>query len=179
MHPQVVRDVLEDPNSRFLGGSLFDRNILIEGAVRRALDALEERLGADWAAWKWGRLNLAHIKHPLARILTEDHWSKLNIDGGGSGGSADTIMARFAMGKGSAINHGASYSMVLDVGEWDNSVAMNSPGQSGDPESSHYRDLHPRWLVGEMFPLLFSRGEVERVAESRVWLQSALKDGER
>jgi penicillin G amidase len=179
VHPVVVRDVLESADSRFVSGSLFDRDILIEGAVRRALDALEKRLGADWSAWSWGRLNTAHLKHPLARILTQDQRSALNIEGGGSGRSTDTVMARYTIGKGGVINHGASYSMVLDVGEWDNSLAMNSPGQSGDAASSHYRDLHSRWLSGEMFPLLFGRGEIERVAETRVWLQSAPANSER
>ena len=64
-----------------------------------------------------------------------------------------------------------SYSMVLDVGEWDNSLALNSPGQSGDPASPHYRDLHARWLTGEMFPLLFSRHKIEPFTETRLWLR--------
>ncbi|MEJ0064985.1 MAG: penicillin acylase family protein [Caulobacteraceae bacterium] len=39
-----------------------------------------------------------------------------------------------------AIN-GASFRMVVDVGDWDNSRIINSPGQSGDPASPHYDDL--------------------------------------
>ncbi|MDQ3942857.1 MAG: penicillin acylase family protein [Actinomycetota bacterium] len=30
---------------------------------------------------------------------------------------------------------------MVDVGNWDNSLLMNTPGQSGDPCSSHYADL--------------------------------------
>ena len=36
---------------------------------------------------------------------------------------------------------GASFRMVIDVGEWDNSLAVNVPGQSGDPESPFYDNL--------------------------------------
>ena len=36
---------------------------------------------------------------------------------------------------------GPSFRMVLDVGNWDNSRAVNYPGQSGNPDDTHYRDL--------------------------------------
>lgn len=47
------------------------------------------------------------------------------------------------------------------------------------PASSHYRDLHSRWLSGQMFPLLFGRREVERVVETQVGLESAPANTER
>jgi hypothetical protein len=39
--------------------------------------------------------------------------------------------------------------MVLDVGAWDASRTINTPGQSGDPFSGHYRDLAPLWATGQ------------------------------
>jgi penicillin G amidase len=60
---------------------------------------------------------------------------------------------------------------VLDVGAWDNSVALNSPGQSGDPASPHYKDLYARWLDGEVFPLAFSRAKVEAETKARILLK--------
>ena len=30
--------------------------------------------------------------------------------------------------------------LILDVGNWDASVCVNAPGQSGDPASPHYAD---------------------------------------
>ena len=53
----------------------------------------------------------------------------------------------------------------MDVGAWDNSMAINTPGQSGDPASAHYRDLFPIWAAGGYVPLRFSREAVERDAE--------------
>jgi penicillin amidase len=60
--------------------------------------------------------------------------------------------------------------MVLDVGNWDNSLAMNTPGQSGDPSSPHYKDLFPMWAQDEAFPLLYSRNKIEQAAEKRIEL---------
>ena len=56
--------------------------------------------------------------------------------------------------------------MVLDVGAWDNSVVVNTPGQSGDPYSAHYRDLFPVWAAGGYVPLVYSREAVLNNAET-------------
>jgi penicillin amidase len=49
-------------------------------------------------------------------------------------------------------------------------VGTNTPGQSGDPASPHYRDLFPLWANGRYFPVMYSRSKVESVAESRTVL---------
>ena len=50
------------------------------------------------------------------------------------------------------------------------SVAINTPGQSGDPASPHYRDLAPMWAAGGYFPLVYSRGAVEKATRARIEL---------
>jgi penicillin amidase len=62
------------------------------------------------------------------------------------------------------VNHGASVRMVMDVGAWDNSRIVNTPGQSIDPASPHYGDLFPLWAKGEYVPMLFSRPAIEAAA---------------
>ena len=66
---------------------------------------------------------------------------------------------------------GASYREVLDTSDWDRSVAVNTPGQSGQPESPHYSDLLPLWRDGKYFPLLYSRPAVESETVDRLVLQ--------
>jgi penicillin amidase len=60
--------------------------------------------------------------------------------------------------------------MVLDVDNWDNSRVINYPGQSGNPEDGHYRDLAQMWLRGEYFPLLYTRAEVKKATQTRIQL---------
>ena len=72
-----------------------------------------------------------------------------------------------------ATTNGASVRMVMDVGEWDNSLVINTPGQSGDPDSPHYSDLFPLWAKGEYVPMLWSRGAVEAAAEQVIELTPA------
>ena len=49
---------------------------------------------------------------------------------------------------------GASYREILDTGNWDASLGVNTPGQSGQPGSPHYSDLLPLWDAGSYFPLV-------------------------
>ncbi len=145
---------------------------ILEQTLAAAMRNLEELLGPDPATWTWGALHVADLAHPLSRAgsLTEaDPLTRLGPQP--RGGSGDTVGAA-PYGVGSFTqNSGASLRLVLDVGAWDNSVAMNSPGQSGDPASPHYADLYQAWARGENVPLLYTRERIEAVAEHRVILQ--------
>jgi penicillin amidase len=66
---------------------------------------------------------------------------------------------------------GASYREILDTSDWDQSVAVNTPGQSGQPGSPHYSDLMELWDAGHYFPLLYSRKAVESETTDRLVLQ--------
>jgi penicillin amidase len=68
---------------------------------------------------------------------------------------------------------GASYRQVLDVGDWDRSMTLNSPGQSGDPRSAHYRDLFAPAVEGRYVPMLYSREAVMQAAETIITLEPA------
>ena len=73
-------------------------------------------------------------------------------------------------GPGFSQTAGASFREILDVGAWDNSLAVSAPGQSGEPASAHYADLLPLWLEGKYFPLLYSRVAVEKNAHTTLRL---------
>jgi penicillin G amidase len=61
---------------------------------------------------------------------------------------------------------GASYREIFDLADWDRSLAVNVPGQSGQsgqPGSPHYDDLLPLWREGRYFQLAYSRKAVDAV----------------
>jgi penicillin amidase len=87
-----------------------------------------------------------------------------------TGGSAFTVNASSYRARDFQQLSGPSVRMVLDVGNWDNSRAVNYPGESGDQNSAHYRDLAPMWTAGTYFPLLYSREAVEKATEKRIRL---------
>ncbi|WP_181180607.1 penicillin acylase family protein [Mesorhizobium sp. B2-4-6] len=49
---------------------------------------------------------------------------------------------------------GASLRIVVDVGDWDNSVCINTLGQFGYPRSQHCGDMAPLWAAGDYVPLV-------------------------
>jgi penicillin amidase len=114
----------------------------------------------------WGRLNAVTFKHPLA--LTETARRLFDVGPFDRGGYAETVMATYAR---SSVRIGASLSEIVDVANWDRSVAINAPGQSGSPRSPHFSDLARLWAAGEYFPLAFSEDAVRANTESTLVLQ--------
>jgi penicillin amidase len=146
------------------------RERVLVDSLAAALGELEQRLGPDMSAWQWGRLHQAVFEHPLAARVDARARQRLTVDAGPIGGSSFTPMAA-AYGANYRLTSGASFRMVADVGNWDASMAINTPGQSGDPASRHYRDLAPMWADGRYFPLVYSRPAVERHAQTRIVLR--------
>jgi penicillin amidase len=137
------------------------RETILLGSLGSAFAEASKLLGPNPAKWRWGALHVADFQPalPITGRDAERRVGPLPIGGSGStpmamGGAADFHVAS-----------GASVRVVMDVGAWDNSVAINTPGQSGDPASPHYRDLFPRWATGQYVPFVWSRARVLQEAE--------------
>ncbi len=66
---------------------------------------------------------------------------------------------------------GASYREIFDLSDWDNAVAINVPGQSGQPGAKHFDDLLPLWRDGLYFPLRYSKPAVDAVTRDTMILK--------
>lgn len=96
---------------------------------------------------------------------------KLNVGDWPLSGSSFTPLAATYRPADYKLTAGASFRMVLDVGNWDASRVVNTPGQSGNPDSPGYRDLAPIWAAGQYVPLVYTRSAVERETVQRVRLE--------
>ena len=130
---------------------------------------LTDLLGPAEQDWAWGRLHQARLAHPAGPAMSAAAREKAAIDPLPRGGSADTVGATTYLPDFTQ-SAGATFRLVVDVGGWDNSVVMNSPGQSGDPSSPHYSDLFALWAADGAVPLLYSRDRIEAVAQERIRL---------
>jgi penicillin amidase len=170
----AVITYLEHPDSALGADPAAARDALLLTSLKEALDELASEMGPEMTGWSWGRLHHATFE-PAVGVLAEPalraqmSMGPLELPGSASSPRAATYRVWDF-----AVTSGASVRMVLDVGRWDNSVAINSPGQSGDPFSPHYRDLFPLWAAGDYVPLLFSRAAVEREAESVLTILPAM-----
>jgi penicillin amidase len=74
-------------------------------------------------------------------------------------------------GNGDSQTSGASFRIIVDTGDWDRAVGMNTPGQAGDPESPFYRNLFDTWARDGFHPVLYSREKVEDATALRLELE--------
>ncbi|MEX2153931.1 MAG: penicillin acylase family protein, partial [Gemmatimonadaceae bacterium] len=141
------------------------RDSLSLHAMSSGLSLLRRRLGADSAQWRWGRLHTAVFPHRVG--------SAYDLGPVERGGNSNTVNS--TSGSDFRQQYGASFREILDLADWDRSVATSVPGQSGQPASEFYSNLLPLWTRGEYFPLVFSRAAVERETKYVLWLRPVLR----
>ena len=169
LNATMLLGFLQNPDDRIGKHPEKIRDALLIQAFQQAVDEARERMGPVTSAWQWGTLHTVTLQHPLHDVKAV---AKAFPDIGGakahSGGDPYTVMARWYNARGQkadqnpyAVTGGASYLMVCDVGQWDQSVFLNFPGQSAIPRSGHYDDFLKVWLDGNMQPLAFSEEAIK------------------
>jgi len=152
---------LEAPDAALGAYPKAARDAVLRDSLGAAVAEVESKLGPDSANWRWDRLHLAVFEHALASLADEATAAQLSVGLLAIGGASNVPHATSYRLSDYRLTSGASFRMVLDVGAWDASRVINTPGQSGDPHSGHYRDLAPLWATGQYVPLLYSRPAVE------------------
>lgn len=165
---KLMIDWLAVPNGRFGRDPIAGRDALLVKSLSEAVADLNSRLGPDMTKWQYGQEKFHHalIFHPLGSAVSAELRAKLNAGPAPRGGYASTVNAT----GGDNQTSGASFRIIADTANWDNCVGTNTPGQSGDPDNPHYRDLFDLWAKGKYFPVFYSRGKVESVAEQKITL---------
>lgn len=166
-------DWLTAPDGRFGDDPLAGRDAVLRETLSAALDGLRDRFGtADATAWQYGGERFKHvlIRHPLSAAVDAGLRRRLDVGPFPRGGYGGTV---HNTGNGDNQTSGASFMIVADTADWDNSVGLNTPGQAGDPDSPHYRDLFEVWARDRYFPIFFSRAKIDSVTESVTLLRPA------
>ena len=164
-------DWLVAPDGRFGDDPIAGRDALLRDTLAAAVAGLERRFGTDEeGAWRYGDVRFKHalIRHPLSAAVSPELRGRLDVGPVPRGGYAGTV---HNTGAGDNQTSGASFMIVVDTANWDNSVGLNTPGQAGDPDSPHYRDLFELWSRDRYFPIFFSRAKVDSVTESTTVLR--------
>jgi len=158
-------DWLQSPDGRFGANPIAGRDAVVIKSMDEAVAELTKRFGPDMQAWKYGQEKYHHalIRHPLSDAVNAATKARLMVGPLPRGGDGMTVSAT---GNGDNQGSGGSLKIIADTEDWDNTVGLNTPGQSGDPDSPHYRDLFQLWAQGQYFPVAYSRKKVDSVTES-------------
>jgi penicillin amidase len=144
--------------------SRHDRDEILRETLNDAFDEATKKLGPEIATWHWSDLHVAHFRHPLEALRPDFDLGPVPRPGDG-----DTVNSTYG-DQDFLQTGGASFREVIDLSDWDKSVTINVPGQSGRPGTAHYSDLLPLWTEGKYFPLLYSREKIEKAAEQKLEL---------
>ncbi len=169
--PDIALKLLANPQKDLFNPAnpAGDRDQLLAQTLQSAHDEIKKRLGDDPSQWTWGHLHTVRFRHALDQQPgAKDLFDLPPLP---RPGDEYTVNATGTYDDSWDQISGASYREILDTSAWDHSVAINTPGQSGQPRSPHYSDLLHLWDAGNYFPLLYSQKAVENATTDRLLLE--------
>ena len=131
-----------------------------------SINDLKNKFGENIENWTYGQDEYKHIKvkHPLEDIVNDSIYKILSFKSyprGGNGYTPNSTSSNLSQ------SSGASFRVIIDTKDWDNSLATNSPGQSGNPTSPFYRNLYEDWANDKYFNLFYSKEKIKSNLHSR------------
>lgn len=160
-----LAELLEQEESWWFGegsaGQPRTREEVLGLALKRAVTTMKSEISDDARRWHWGRLHQIFWRHPLG--VLRPFRGLLNRGPFPVGGSATTInhqRIEYSLPI-HTVTVAPLYRMIVDVANWDRSLFIHAPGQSGLPGHRFYDNLMHIWLEGDMIPMAFSREKVE------------------
>lgn len=162
---QAIFNMFQNSDSKWLSSSKEILSVL-EKSMLETCKWLEENMGYEYDDWQWGKIHHVQFRHgmsiksPLDKIF--------NVGPFEIGGDTDTVCQ-------TAYNPNAPYHatewcpsirLIMDVGEWDNSLIVSPPGQSGVLGSKHYDDMADLWSKGDYINMLWSEDKIKNSSVS-------------
>jgi len=166
----VVRDLLADPTNALWDDrgtpQVETRDDILRQSLAGAREYLTQRFGsARPADWRWGRMHVLSLEHQVlgGESIPSVVRDFVNPAGRGLSGSTVSVVATAWNAEDGEFDviTGQALRMIVDLGDVDSSVWVNSTGVSGHPASAHYQDQLNAWATGGYFPMPFTRPAVE------------------
>jgi penicillin amidase len=144
----ILAELLQDPRSiwwddRSTKDVREDRDAILRASLGAAYTRVVKQYGEPGASWRWERARVANIHH----LLRLPALSRLGIPMQSGPGTLSP-----SSGDGT---HGASWRMVVELGDEVRAWGTYPGGQSGNPVSRRYDDRLKHWAAGELDTLRF------------------------
>lgn len=181
--PLFMESVLnpEAPQSAWCDNIETDTPESCETIMAAALDAamadLHARYGDDRTAWKWGAAHKALHRHTalgqipilkdLFNIIVETGGGFYTINRGGHWLNAPEPFTNI---------HGSGYRAIYDLSDLDQSVFIQTTGQSGNVFSPFYKSFVEDWASVAYVPMSTNPADYEKQAVGRLSLQPLTAD---
>ena len=141
---RILDSALRERARLWLPSEFPDYPTFLKVCDAEASVTLGKRLGPDQSKWIWGAISQSRFPHPLAIApLVGLQFATPQIGLAGSGQTPN--VASFV-----SMRH------IASPGNWDNTRHVIPLGQSGDPQSPHYKDQFDLWRTGAPAAFPFS-----------------------
>jgi len=170
----TIIQYLQNPEKYFGVNGISERDQLLSKAFANAINNLKLKLGPTPSDWVYGQAKYKHItlEHQLSSLVDEELKKKMNIGPLPRGGNGQTPGST---GGTDNQQSGASFRLLIDTKDWDEARMINTPGQSGDPDSPFYKNLFYNWANDLYFPALYSKNRIEANTLERIELNPTNK----
>jgi penicillin amidase len=181
IHGPVMLKLMNEGTS-----SLFDdtatsvvetRDDILRRSLANAVAWLSQRYGPNPKEWTWGRLHTMRVIHRPLGMADIPVISKLFNYGPIAAPGCDRFTVNAAWftwddpERPYDATAGTSQRIIMDVNDWDRSLAVNSSGQSESLFHAHRADQIRMWQNLQYHPLLFTRKAIETEAKSFLKLE--------
>lgn len=124
-------------------------------ALEDAMAKLRPFWGNDYARWRWDGAHKALFAHPLvSRLPVIGGLGEARVPVPGDATTIDAEVPGLAPGRDEfTAVHGPEFRGVYDIANFDRSLFVIAPGQSGDLLDQHAFDFLQRWRTGGMVQL--------------------------
>lgn len=147
----ALRELLRAKPPHLLNPAYPSWDALLLAAADGVIADLKQQ-GVPLAEATWGARNIAHIDHPLGRLLPRWLGGWLNMP-------ADPLAGDANMPRIQSPSFGASMRLVVAPGHEAEGLFQMPGGESGHPLSPFYRAGHEAWVHGQPGPLLPGKTE--------------------
>ena len=150
--------ILEAPSSLWFDlGDGLSRDEHLLTALQDAVDDLKKTCGPEIEDWAWGKLHTLTFNHTMGSVKPLDRF--FNRGPYPIGGDGTTVNASHATYH-DLTSHtivGPPFRFIADLSDWNQSLGILVPGQSGHRASPSYDNNIKAWFRGEYHPMVFDR----------------------
>ncbi len=155
---QTLFGLMENPNSWWVN-QLGGREQWIKTGLKNSYSKLRSQYGNNPSLWTWGKIH--QIRFPHAMSMKKPLDKVFNVGPKPVGGDQHTVcQIAFVPDNPEDFAWCPSYRQIVDFSDFDNSLTIYAPGQSGNLASPHYSDLFDLWLKGDYIPMLWSKAKI-------------------
>ncbi|MEX1248653.1 MAG: penicillin acylase family protein [Anaerolineales bacterium] len=174
----TVGNLLQDPQNAWWDDvnteAIETRDDVLRSAFEAAVAELKSKLGGNPAKWEWGKLHTITFVHQtmdsfpiIGGLFNRGPFAVF-------GGSSIVNATNWDAASGTFdVTSLPSKRSIMDLSNWENSLQINTTGQSGHAYHEHYIDLVPAWAAVEYMPMHWDLAAIQAAAEAHLVLLPA------